>query len=121
MRCDHCQQKFTEEEHYNHGSQALCENCYLEAVGKPRVCDPWAAYNAQSLRENMGLKGEAGLTELQKAMYDFVKGRGHVSMDEILETFALSPRELETSFAVLRHCALVRAYKEDDVIYVTTF
>ena len=121
MKCDRCRQECAEEECFTYGSQMLCEDCYLEVVGKPRVCDPWAAYNAQAFRESMGLKGEVGLTELQKAMYDFIDGRGHVSMDEMLEAFELSPRELETSFAVLRHCGLVRAYKEDDVIYLTTF
>jgi DNA-binding transcriptional ArsR family regulator len=99
----------------------LCEDCYLEEVSRPQVCDPWAAYNAQSFRENMGLEGEAGLTDLQQALYQFVKERGKVGVDELLEAFDLSQNELMTSFAVLRHCGLVRAYKENDMVYLTTF
>jgi hypothetical protein len=69
----------------------------------------------------MGLEGEAGLTELQKALYQFVKEKGKVSADEILAAFDLSQNGLMTSFAVLRHCGLVRGCKENDVVYLTTF
>ena len=31
------------------------------------------------------------------------------------------PNGLQTHFAVLRHCGLVRAYKDNDTIYLTTF
>ena len=121
MKCDRCQQETPEDDCFTHGSLNLCEDCYLEEVSKPQVCDPWAAYNAQSVRENMGLEGEAGLTELQQTLYQFVKEKGKVSADEILEAFDLSQNELMTSFAVLRHCGLVRGCKENDVVYLTTF
>jgi len=121
MKCDRCQQEISENDRLVHGSLSLCEDCYLEEVSKPQVCDPWAAYNAQSVRENMGLEGEAGLTALQQTLYQFVKEKGKVSMDEILEAFNLTRNELMTSFAVLRHCSLVRGCKEKDGIYITTF
>ena len=121
MKCDRCQLEIPEGDPFTRGSLTLCEDCYLEEVSKPQVCDPWAAYNAQSVRENMGLEGEAGLTELQKAVYQFVKEKGRVSVDEILEAFDLSQNELMTSFAVLRHCELVRGCKENDEVYLTTF
>ena len=121
MKCDRCQQEISGNDCFVHGSLSLCEDCYLEEVSKPQVCDPWAAYNAQSVRENMGLEGEAGLTELQKALYQFVKEKGKVSVDEILAAFDLSQNELMTSFAVLRHCSLVRGCKENDEVYLTTF
>jgi hypothetical protein len=121
MKCNRCQREISEDDRLVHGSLKLCEDCYLEEVSRPQVCDPWAAYNAQSVRENMGLVGEAGLTELQRALYQFVKEKGKVSVDEILEAFDLSQNELMTSFAVLRHCGLVRGCKENDGIYLTTF
>ena len=119
MKCDQCQQELREDEGFTRGDRTLCEDCYLEEISSPQVCDPWAAYVAQSYRESMGLKGEAGLTELQKALYKFIKERKEVSVDDMQETFDLSQHELMTSFAVLRHCGLVRAYKENDMIYLT--
>lgn len=121
MRCERCQREITEDEAFVHACLNLCEDCYLEEVSRPQVCDPWAAYNAQSCRENMGLEGEAGLTELQKALYQFVKEKGKVSADEIREAFDLSQNELMTNFAVLRHCSLVRGCKENNAIYLTKF
>ena len=121
MKCDRCQQELHEEERYDHGGETLCEDCYLEATHRVSPCDPWAAYHAQSYREGLGVEGTAELSELQKAIYEFIRGKGHVSMDELLQTFDLPPRELQTSFAVLRHCELVRAYKQNGTIYVTTF
>jgi hypothetical protein len=121
MKCDRCQQELHGEERYIHGSETLCENCYLETTHRISPCDPWAAYHAQSYREGFGVEGTNELSELQKAIYEFIKGKGTASMDELLQIFDLPPRELQTSFAILRHCELVRAYKENDVIYLTTF
>lgn len=121
MICDRCRQEFEGEEGYRYGSETLCEDCYLEATHRVSPCDPWAAYNAQSFREGFGIEGTDGLSQLQKAIYEFIRDRGHVSIDELLQAFDLPPRELQTSFAVLRHCELVRAYKQDGTIYVTTF
>ena len=121
MKCDRCQQEIPGDGRFVHGGLNLCEDCYLEEVSRPQACDPWAAYNAQSFRENMGLEGEAGLTDLQKTLYQFVRERGKVSVDEILRAFDLSQNELMTSFAVLRHCSLVRGCKENDTIYLTVF
>jgi hypothetical protein len=120
MKCDRCQQEL-QEERYIHGSETLCENCYLEATHHISPCDPWAAYHAQSYREGFGVEGTNELSDLQKAIYEFIKGKGTASMDELRQTFDLPPRELQTNFAILRHCELVRAYKENDVIYLTTF
>lgn len=119
MKCDQCQQELEENQRFTRGGRTLCEDCYLEEVSRPQVCDPWAAYNAQSYRESMGLKGEAGLTELQRALYMLIKERKKVSVDDLQGAFDLSNNELMTSFAVLRHCGLVRAYKENDMIYLT--
>ena len=119
MKCDQCLQELREDQRFTHAGRTLCEDCYLEEISRPQVCDPWAAYNAQSYRESMGLKGESGLTELQKALYRFIEDRKEVSVSEMQKAFDLSNNELMTSFDVLRHCGLVRAYKENGMIYLT--
>ena len=120
MKCERCHRELQEDERYRHGGQTLCEDCYLEAAHRVSPCDPWAAYHARSCRDSQGLHGGEGLSELQRAIYDFIESKGRVSMDELWQSFDLPPRELETSFAVLRHCGLVRAYKENGEICLTT-
>ena len=121
MRCERCQQELQEEEYNQYGNETLCEDCYLVAVHRVIPCDPWAAHHAQSYRECSRVEGTDGLSEVQKALYDFIRDKGRVSMDELPKTFDLLPNELQTNFAVLRHCGLVRAYKDNDTIYLTTF
>ncbi len=121
MRCERCQQELLEEEHNQYGNETLCEDCYLVAVHRVIPCDPWAAYHAQSYREGFGVEGTDELSEVQKALYEFIRSKGQASLDELLKTFDLLPNEVQTNFAVLRHCGLVRAYKANNTIYLTTF
>jgi recombinational DNA repair protein (RecF pathway) len=121
MRCSHCNQEISGDDVYVHRDETLCEDCYLEATQRVRVCDPWAVHIATSTREALGLKGTDGLSELQKSIYEFIKSKGKITLEEVMANFRLSPREMETQFAVMRHCELIRAYKENGKIYLTTF
>ena len=120
MRCSKCNQDAPEDQTYVHLGETLCEDCYLEAISRVKACDPWAVYHATRACENMGLEGTEGLTELQKAIYNFIKSRGRVTGEEVMENFRLSRQDIETNFAILRHCNLVRGYKENGNIYLTT-
>ena len=120
MKCDRCRRELQEEECFDHIGETLCEDCYLEAVHLISPCDPWAVHHAQSYRERSGVEGINELSDLQKAIYEFIRGKGQATMDEMLQTFALPARELHIAFAVLRHCGLVRAFKQNNSIYVTT-
>lgn len=120
MKCSKCNQDAPEDLTYVHLGETLCEDCYLEAINKVKACDPWAVYHATRVRENMGLEGTEGLTELQKAIYEFIKSRCRATGEEVMENFRLSQQEMETNFAILRHCELIRAYKDNGEIYLTT-
>jgi hypothetical protein len=48
----------------------------MDARFSAKACDPWAVYTATRTRETSGLNGAEGLTELQKAIYEFVKSKG---------------------------------------------
>ncbi len=121
MRCSHCNQEVPGDDAYVHRGETLCEDCYLEAIQRLRVCDPWAVYIATSNREALGLKGTDGLSALQKSIYEFIKCKAKITLEEVMDNFKLSPREMETQFAVLRHCELIRAYKENGKTYLKTF
>jgi hypothetical protein len=121
VRCSKCSQEVPEDRIYVHGGEPLCEDCYLEAIHRVKACDPWAVHAATRAREILGLKGTEGLSELQKAIYEFIKDRGKVTREEIMKNFRLPQHEMETQFAILRHCELVRGHKEKGTIYMTTF
>jgi hypothetical protein len=121
MKCQKCQRDISEDESYQHLGQILCEDCYMDARNPSKACDPWAVYAATRTRESTGLKGTEGLTSLQQAILAYVKEKGRATPEEISTRFNLKSRELENSFATLRHCELVRGQKEGDRIYIVPF
>jgi len=106
---------------YQHLGQTLCEDCYIDIRYPAKACDPWAVYTATRSREILGLKGTEGLTDLQKTIYELIKGKGKVTREQLIEYFKLSEAELQRQLATLRHCELVRGYKERDSIYLVPF
>jgi len=121
IRCSRCNQELADGEGLVHRDETLCEDCYIDAAYPPKTCDPWAVYAATRSRESMGQQCAEGLTELQKAIYEFIKSRGKVTGQELIKHFGLSPSELQTQATTLRHCELVRGQKEDGKIYLTLF
>ena len=86
-----------------------------------KACDPWAVYSASRFRESRDLKGSEGLTELQKGIYEFVKSKGKVTREEVMENLSLSEQEMQIQLAILRHCELVKGHKEDGKVYLIPF
>ena len=121
MECANCGRQITAEDSYEHLGQRLCDDCYLDARQQVKACDPWAVYLAGRTREKAGASAEEGLTDLQQAIYDFIRQRGSVPPDEVMAHFNLSQAELQTQVAVLRRCELVRGKKEGDRVYLTLF
>ena len=74
---------------------------------------------ALSIRKQLGQSGAADLTELQKQIYRTIEERGKITGEELLTVVKVKPEELEQQFAVLRHCELIRAFKEGDKVYLT--
>jgi hypothetical protein len=90
-------------------------------MNPPKVCDPTAVSSTQSIRKQLGQSGTEGLTELQKNIYNTVAKRGTISKDELLSKLDLSPEEFEKQFAILRHCELLRSFKEGGTVYFEKF
>ena len=84
-------------------------------------CDPWAVYSAKRFRKLAGLQGAQGLTEQQKAIYEFIKSKGKVTFEELQHAVQLPQQELENQIAILRHCELVKGQSEDGKVYLTLF
>jgi hypothetical protein len=113
VNCKRCGREISDKEQYEYLGETLCYPA--------KACDPWAVYTATRSREIVGLKGAEGLTELQMAIYEFVKSNGKVTREELMKNFNLAEPELQTQLATLRHCELVKGSKEDDQIYLVSF
>ena len=121
VKCKRCDREISEKERYEYLGETLCEDCYIDIRYPAKACDPWAVYSATRSRESLGLKGAEGLTELQKAIYGFIKGKGKMTRDDLIERFGMKETELQTQLAILRHCELVKGSKEDGLVYLVPF
>jgi hypothetical protein len=119
MRCDKCEADVPEKEIYTHAGRKLCEDCYVAALTRPVTCDVGAVSAARASRELQGHTGTQGLTPPQVKLYEFVKEKGRATRKEAAEYMNIPWEDLERQFTVLRHCALMRAFKEGDQIYLT--
>jgi hypothetical protein len=119
IKCDECGAALNEGETYELHGKVLCEDCYMYETNPPKACDPMAVSTALSLRKRLGQTGTVGLTPLQKQMYGIIEAKGKVTKEELAAQLGLKPEELEQQFAILRHCELIRATKQDGTVYLT--
>ena len=118
VKCQDCGREVPEDDCLISQGKTLCEDCYMDIGQRIKVCDPWGERSKLVFRETHGLIGTEGLTDLQKGIYEFIKARGKVTKEELTEKFGLKPSVLENEFAILRHCQLLKAKKENDRIYL---
>lgn len=121
MKCNRCSRDIAADETYHHLGEDLCEDCYIDIRYPAKACDPWAVYSATRSRERLGLQGSEGLNELQKAICEFVKGKGKVTREQLIKNLGLTESELQTQLAMLRHCELIKGHKEGSSIYLVPF
>ncbi len=121
MKCESCGHPLEENQVNTYQGKTLCEDCCFDLMNPPKVCDPTAVSSTQTVRKQLGQSGTEGLTELQKHIYDTVAERGTISKDELLGKLNLSPEEFEKQFAILRHCELLRSFKDGETVYFAKF
>jgi len=96
----------------------LCEDCYIDAISPEKTCDPWATYLSTRTTERAGLKGIDSLTEMERTVYEFVRGKGRATREEVMAEFGLSARDLDPQLNVLMHAELVKEHSEGDKMYL---
>lgn len=121
MGCNKCGQEIAEGGSFTHLGETLCEDCYITVRQNIVADDPIAVRSATKIREKMGKSGTEGLTDMQKAVYDFIESAGPVTQDEIMDCLNLNLREMENHFTVLFHCELIKGFKEGKDYYITVF
>ena len=90
-------------------------------MNPPKTCDPTAVSSTLNVRKELGQKGTEGLSPLQRSsLYPFVE-RGRISKEDLVSALALTPAVFEREFAVLRHCELLRGFKENGIIYCAKY
>lgn len=121
MKCGRCGREYPEGDLIEEAGSQICENCYISAHSRIKVCDPWAVRSKKIHRERAGLAGAEGLTDIQREIYDFIVSKGGATRVEIAGRFNLPAEELENEFAILRHCELVKGQKRRDGVYIVPF
>lgn len=118
MQCQHCHCDIPDGQVYEHLSQVLCEDCYMDALSPVRTCDPWAVHSAKSFESQFG--GQATLTPQQKQIMKILKETGGIERDQLVQRMGagFSDADLDRAFAPLRHMEKVRAEKRDGRIYL---
>ena len=106
MICQRCGSKVDKEEVRELNGQALCEDCYMDALSPARPCDPWAAMAAKSVSQFSG--GEAELTEVQQRILDAM-AQGPLPLEELAQGSGLEPDRLERELATLHRMEKVGA------------
>ncbi len=101
--------------------RVLCEDCCFDLMNPPKTCDPTAVSSTLSVRKQLGQSGTEGLSELQRSIYGLVVERGSISREDLLATLHLAPGVFEREFVVLRHCELLRGFKQDGVVYFAKY
>ena len=120
MQCHRCQREITQDESYEYLGQTLCDDCYLDARQPVKTCDPWAVYFSTRDLDSSELKGAEGLSELQKAIYVFVKSKGKVTREEVMEGLGLSETDLKVQLVPLMHSEMVKEAGEGGNLYLVS-
>jgi predicted transcriptional regulator len=121
MKCNRCGRELSINDSYQHLGETLCEDCYIDIRYPAKACDPWAVYSATRSRETVGLEGIAGLTDLQQAIYEFIRSKGKATREQLVENLDLTEADLQRQLATLRHCELVKGHKESNSVYLVPF
>jgi late competence protein required for DNA uptake (superfamily II DNA/RNA helicase) len=121
LKCERCQTELPENESASYQGKLLCEDCCFDLMSPPKTCDPTAVSPTLNVRRELGQKGTEGLSELQRKIYNLVVERRRISKENLIAALALTPAVFEREFAVLRHCELLRGFKEDGMVYFAKY
>jgi predicted HTH transcriptional regulator len=115
FECFKCKGKFEKDDMLNREGRLLCEDCYLDIMSMPKVCDPWAVYVAKGSGKN------AELSNIQEKILNLLQRSDPVSAEKICSELKISEEEFKRNFATLRHLELAKAIKSNGEICYTTF
>ena len=80
-----------------------------------------AVRSKKLFRKQHGFEGTAGLTDLQKEIYNFILEEGGATPEKISKLFELTLQETMNQLAILRHCELLKWRKMGEEMYMVPF
>jgi DNA-binding CsgD family transcriptional regulator len=116
MKCEKCATEISPDDSHEHSGQTLCEDCYLDAVATLKTCDPWAVYSAKKT-----VSQDMSLTPEQQRIFDLIRTKGPLALEQICADLGISEREFRSNFATLRHMELARGCKMEGQVFYTLF
>jgi len=121
MNCQRCGSSIPENQETTYQGKVLCEDCCFDLMNPPKTCDPTAVHSTLTVRKQLGQTGTDGLSELQKKIYNLVAEKGPIRREDLLGHLHMTPQEFEREFAVLRHCELLRGFKQASTVYFAKY
>ncbi len=118
LQCSRCHRELTETRSYVNQGKIYCEDCLMDIGLSIKECDPWATYVDTSGRKRHGEKGAAGMTEQETKIYEFIKGRGKATRQEVMQSFGLSEIDLGLQLLPLMHSELIKERGEGGQMYL---
>ena len=107
MLCDRCKMSIEKGEELELQGQTLCEDCSMDQLSPPRMCDPWAVYTAKSFSDDS--TGKLLLTEQQNNILEMLKETGGIDFEGLVNKLGVNPSELKRELATLRHMEKIKA------------
>jgi DNA-directed RNA polymerase subunit RPC12/RpoP len=114
VKCFKCSKEFDDNEMLNYEGRLVCEDCYLDIMSMPKVCDPWAVHAAKKHKNSK-------LTELQENILKILKENPPLTIEEICNMLNISQEDFRRNFATLRHLELAKGTKVGDKVCYTVF
>ena len=118
MECSRCSKEISEDQTYVSQGKVYCDDCLMDIGLSGHQCDPWATYIDKRVQLRKGLKGADGLSDAEKKVYEFVKGRGRAAREEVMESLGLSESDLKVQLVPLMHGDLVKERSEKGTMYL---
>ena len=106
MQCERCKSVIPEGEQKELHGQILCEDCYMDFLSPPKVCDPWAVHSARTFLKNGSADLE--LTPIQQKIVAILQDEGSQEPANLCDRLQIKETDLERDIAALRHMEKIR-------------
>jgi hypothetical protein len=120
VECNRCHRKLNEDQSYVYQGKVFCEDCLMDAGLSMKECDPWATYVDKRSGVQPGMKRAEKLTEMERSVYEFVKSRGRVTREDVMEGLGLSETDLKVQLVPLMHSEMVKEAGEGGKQYLVS-
>ena len=110
MKCHRCKGIIPDGEENDFHGQILCEDCYMDLLSPPKMCDPWAVHSAKSFGKN---KNGLEVNSVQQKIIDTLKDKGRQDPKSLTEILQIKKSDLERELAALRHMEKIRGELKD--------